>query len=237
MLDTPELTFSLLLWPTFLVFLNGALMTFAYICFETLREDPWWKLITVVYLLMCLGAYLQQLPDGAVNNPVTYWAYMVAFSGSLPVFLYVSVGAISAALAQLSLGYPAKDPLYSQRARWHRKLRRALRRGDLRLLEARLADLGDRPTDPVLRSQLIDLYLGLGDVDGALYHAYALVELLPRGHAHGYALYRLAQILVEQRKRLDAAQPYLRRIIRLYPRSFFASYARRLVNQFEAYAE
>lgn len=237
MTETPEYTFSLLLLPTFLVFLNGALMTFAYICFERLREDPWLKLGSVAWLLMCLGAYLQQLPDGATNQAVTYWAYMAAFSGSLPVLLYVGAGAVSTVMEQLSLGSRPIDPLHTQRARWHRKLRRALRRGDLRLLETKLTDVGDRPTDPVLRSQLIDLYLGLGDVENALYHAYALVELLPRGHAHGYALYRLAQILVEQRKRLDAAQPYLRRIIRLYPRSFFASYARRLVNQFEAYAE
>ena len=38
----------------------------------------------------------------------------------------------------------------------------------------------------------------------------------------------------DRQGRLDAAQPYLRRIIRLYPRSFFASYARRLVNKYEA---
>ena len=37
--------------------------------------------------------------------------------------------------------------------------------------------------------------------------------------------------------RLDSAQPYLRRILRTYPRSFFASYARRLINQYEAYAD
>ena len=42
---------------------------------------------------------------------------------------------------------------------------------------------------------------------------------------------------VDRLGNLEGAQPYLRRIIRTYPRSFFASYARRLVNQYEAYAD
>lgn len=234
---SPEATYLMLLWPTFLLFLNGALLTLAYACFETLRRDPWLKLVSVVYLLVCLAAFVQQLPSGLTYQPITYWAYMMAVSGSLPVFVYVSAGAISFAIERLSLHSHSADPRQSHRARWQRKLRRALRRGDFRLLEQKQKEVEARPTDANLRSQLIDLYLGLGDADGAMYHAYVMIELLPRGHAHAYALYRLSQILAERRNRLDAAQPYLRRIIRLYPRSFFASYARRLVNQYEAYAE
>lgn len=232
-----EHTFTSLLWPTFLAFTNGALVTFAFLCFETLRRDPWLRWASVLYLLMCLGAFVQQLPDEASHQPITYWLYMVAVVGSLPVFVYVLTGLVSAGAQRLSFGGSTPTPEQSQGARWRKRLRRALRRGDLRILEDKLQEVQERQTDPVLRGQLIDLYLSLGDADSASYHAYALVEMLPRGHAHGFALYRLAQILAERQKRLDAAQPYLRRIIRLYPRSFFASYARRLVNQYEAYAE
>ena len=93
------------------------------------------------------------------------------------------------------------------------------------------------PTDPTLRRELVELYLSRGEGTASLYHGYALVEMLPFGHAHAFALYRLTQILVDHLGQLEAAQPYLRRLIRTYPRSYFASYARRLVNQYEAYAD
>ncbi len=105
------------------------------------------------------------------------------------------------------------------------------------MLSRKLKELKNSATNPVLRRELIELFLARGELDSALYHSYALVELLPFGHAHAFALYRLAQILVDQLGDLESAQPYLRRIIRGYPRSFFASYGRRLVNQFEAYAD
>ena len=106
-----------------------------------------------------------------------------------------------------------------------------------RLLERKLRESKRRPTDATVRRELVELYLSRGDLQGALYQGYALVEMLPFGHAHAFALYRLAQILVDHLGQLEAAQPYLHRIIRIYPRSFFASYARRLVNQYEAYAD
>lgn len=226
---------SALFWPSLLAFINGALVSFAFACFDLMRRDPWLKLLSVGYLLLCLAAYAQQLPGPSPAIAVTYWAYMFAVSGSLPVFVYVAAGAVTHAFEQLLRHSPGTEP--TQRRRWQRRLQRALRRGDLRLLEQKLAEVGRHPTQPALRSQLIDLYLSVGDHSQAAFHAYALAEMLPRGHAHGFALYRLAQILAEKQRNLPAAQPYLRRIIRLYPRSFFASYARRLVNQYEAYAD
>ena len=61
--------------------------------------------------------------------------------------------------------------------------------------------------------------------------------MLPCGHAHALALFRLAQIIGTRQARPEAAQPHLRRIIRLYPRSIFAREARRLVHEYEAFAD
>ncbi|MEM7163988.1 MAG: hypothetical protein AAF581_00905 [Planctomycetota bacterium] len=232
-MHVPAAPFEAILWPTFVMFLNGAFVTLGFVCFETLRRDTLLKTVSVLYLLLCLGVYVQQLPMSPTDAAVSYWGFMAASSSSLPVFVYAALSFVLGVMAYF--GRP-RSREHRQLIKWQQRLRRALRRGDLRLLEEKLQEVREHPTHPTLRSQLIDLYLGLGETENALYHAYALVEMLPRGHAHGFALYRLSQIIAERQKQLPEAQPYLRRIIRLYPRSFFASYARRLVNQYEAYA-
>lgn len=232
-MPAPPTPFDVVLFPTLMMFLNGAFVTLAFLSFETVRRDVLLKTVATLYLVLCLGAYLQQLPMTPSDTAVSYWAFMAATSSSFPVFVYVTLSFVVGTMTYL--GQP-RSRERRKVIKWQQRLRRALRRGDTRLLEEKLAEVQLRPTHPTLRSQLIDLYLGLGETENALYHAYALVEMLPRGHAHGFALYRLAQIIAERQKRLPQAQPYLRRIIRMYPRSFFASYARRLVNQYEAYA-
>ena len=225
--------FDAILWPTFAMFLNGAFVTLGFVCFESMRREMWLKALATCYLVLCMVIYTQQLPMSPTDAAVSYWGFMAATSSSLPVFVYTALSIIIGVVTYF--GRP-RSREHRQLMKWQQRLRRALRRGDLRLLEEKLEEVQKHPTHPTLRSQLIDLYLGLGETDSALYHAYALVEMLPRGHAHGFALYRLSQIIAERQKQLPQAQPYLRRIIRLYPRSFFASYARRLVNQYEAYA-
>ena len=83
----------------------------------------------------------------------------------------------------------------------------------------------------------MELHLRLGDYQSALYQGYVLVDLLPAGPTQALLLYRISRVLVERLGNLAGAQPHLRRLIRLYPKTFFASYARRLVNHYEAYAD
>lgn len=137
-----------------------------------------------------------------------------------------------------SSGYSPRGGLLNSLALWKPQRRRSADRA----LQSKQVELEANPLDPRLRRELILLYLGRNEPQQAIYHSYALVELLPYGASHALALYRLCQLLVgprstRNRRELKIAQPYLRRLIRLYPRSFFASYARRLVNQYEAYAD
>ncbi|MEC7922999.1 MAG: hypothetical protein VX496_06325, partial [Planctomycetota bacterium] len=48
-------------------------------------------------------------------------------------------------------------------------------------------------------------------------------------------MYRAVYICVERRMSVKNALPLLRRMIRLYPRSYYAAYARRILNRYEAY--
>ena len=85
----------------------------------------------------------------------------------------------------------------------------------------------------MLRLELLELSMGLGEYGEALFHAHALDEFLPRGETHAFVLLRAAQILAEKQQRLAAAQPVLHRLIRLYPVSVHRDEADRLIRLFE----
>ena len=97
---------------------------------------------------------------------------------------------------------------------WRQRFYRGRER---RLIARKLREVRRDPENPVLRGDLIDLHLRRGELDRALYHAYAQVAFLPNGPAHAHALYRIAQIHVDHLGDLESAQPYLRRIIRSLP--------------------
>lgn len=109
--------------------------------------------------------------------------------------------------------------------------------GYRQLVQSKLEQIALYPQNVRLRKELMELHLRLGDYQNALYQGYVLVELLPAGPTQALLLYRISRVLVERLGNLAGAQPHLRRLIRLYPRTFFASYARRLVNHYEAYAD
>jgi len=102
-----------------------------------------------------------------------------------------------------------------------------------RLWEKKRNRLPSQSVDPILRLELLELSLGLGKYGEALYHAYALDELLPKGSTHAEVIYRQAQILAELQHRLAEAQPTLHRLIRLYPRSSHRQDAERLIRLYE----
>lgn len=120
---------------------------------------------------------------------------------------------------------------------WNWRVRRRLlfgsesRRRRLWLRKRRQLPL--RSTDPVLRLELLELSIGLGEFGEALFHAHALDELLPTGEIHAFALHRMAHVIAERQQRLAAAQPTLHRLVRLYPISTHRDDAERLIRLFE----
>ncbi|MFQ5654505.1 MAG: hypothetical protein ACE5GW_07220 [Planctomycetota bacterium] len=225
-----------LLMPTALSFLNGAALCFLFTSSRRLRQSVIVRAASLVYLLGCSVLYAVILAESSPLTPLAYLCVLMAVSGYLPLILYIGHSgfrrSLAPAIAARNRGWAG-----ARLGRWRRRLVYGGRRRKQRLLRSKLEECARKGSNAALRLELMELHWSLGELDEAAFHAYVLDELLPRGHSHCYALYRLSQILAERRKKLEEAQPYLRRLLRLYPRSYFASYARRLVNQCEAYAD
>ena len=93
------------------------------------------------------------------------------------------------------------------------------------------------PSNAGIHEKLGDLYARLGHWDAAAYEYRKAAEWLDRGYAQGHVLYKTARILIEKKDDVTGAIILLRRIVRLYPRSWFASYARRVLSHWEARQE
>ncbi|MEM7261761.1 MAG: hypothetical protein AAF488_07190 [Planctomycetota bacterium] len=222
------------LWVAGFCSLSGLILCLLFVQSERLREQRGARLAGSLGVVSGVGLYLfalSVLPAGQLETIAVSSVSLGALFGYAGVGSYLAFRASLDALQTVITRLPVDDS-----TRGSRLLRPSIA-GYQRLLAERQRELAFHPTDVRLRKELFEIHLELGDVEGALFHGYALVELLPHGPSHGLALYRLCQTLVDRANGLEIAQPHLRRIIRLYPRSFFASYARRLVSQYEAYAD
>jgi len=223
-----EISLTFLLVTLFCAATGGLLCTF-FARTPRLREHRSARLAGTLGVVSGVGLYLVVLAASGQHGTTTAaWLSISALSGYAVIAGYLASRATLDAWRTLTTRIPG-----GQRG----ALLRPSIAGYQRVLAERLHELQLRPTDARLRKEVTEILLELGEDQAAAYHAYALAELLPPGPSHGLALYRLCQTLVDRLNRLDQAQPHLRKIIRLYPRSFFASYARRLVNHFEAYAD
>ena len=101
-------------------------------------------------------------------------------------------------------------------------------------IKARLEALASNPGDVRAREELGDLYSSLGHHESASFEYRKAADWLDRGYAQSYLLYKAAHLLVEKKGEPGSAVILLRRIIRLYPKSCFAAYARRILNRYEA---
>ncbi len=175
----------------------------------------------VVYIALVVGA--------GTSVGLTAACLVLVFAVQFPIISHLILQEISAIL-------PAEVEREAEVA-WNWRVRRRLlfgsetRRRRLWLRKRKL--LPQRSIDPVLRLELLELCVGLGEYGEALYHAHALDELLPTGETHAFALHRMAHILAERQQRLAAAQPTLHRLIRLYPVSAHRDEADRLIRLFE----
>lgn len=197
------------------------------------------RLLTVTYATVQAGSYLTVVPTELYTNATAQWLMVGALFGPVLVVSAFLTEAVWLLWHRRSIDTSVE--ITTDGTPWS-EWRRSRLIHSTRSFQSKQLELETNPLDPRLRRELTLLHLGRGEPRSAIYHSYVLVELLPHGPSQALALYRLCQLLVgpsaeKNPRNLHAAQPYLRRLIRLYPRSYFASYARRLVNQYEAHAD
>ncbi|MGQ9588941.1 MAG: hypothetical protein ACUVYA_01460 [Planctomycetota bacterium] len=208
--------------------LVGAALSLAYRASPRLREEPVFHGITVFLALACLAIAVATEAE-AVRENLTRAAtrFVVFFAASL---FYVP------ALVFLALRYSelALERMMSAGSRKPPPRRAATQREEWQKIQKCLRALACDPTDARAREDLGDLYARLGFFDSAAYEYQKAARWVPRGYAHGLLLYKAAWILVERKRRVDSAVSVLRKIVSLYPKSFFAAYSRRVLNGYES---
>ena len=201
------------------------------------QRNPLWRHHRVVRLVALSTIFMALTLHIAVSISFGHALGAVFFSVVITLLAHLPIAAHlvthESALAAQSSELSHTDESLS----WVWSLRRRLLIGGesrrRRLWEKKRNKLPNQAVDPILRLELLELSVGLGKYGEALYHAYALDELLPKGNTHAEVIYRRAQILAELQQRLAAAQPTLHRLIRLYPQSSNRQEAERLIRLYE----
>jgi tetratricopeptide (TPR) repeat protein len=195
-----------------------------------LRENGWVQFVAVA---LSLSTALPVLAVSAADEAYLTEFHLAMrgffFLGAavchLPVLIHVAVlqGArLVERMTSASRGTAPPPPETSPREVWE---------GARRLLEALAAD----PLDHRIREALALKYLTLGCVDSAVREYRKAVECAERGYDHARLLYKAAWLLVETKRTTAPALSLLRALVRLYPKSYFAAYARRVISQYEAH--
>ena len=198
---------------------------------RTIREHPWCQFSAL------LMSFLAAIPALVVSSRELYMEFHLGFQGFLflasalchvPVWIYIAVfhsgrlaGIFFPAFTGSRLaGVPSGE--LSPMKEW-------------KLVEEHLRQLANNPLDARRRESLADSYLRLGTLDSAISEYRKAADSLDSGPEQARLLYRAAYVCVERRMSVKKALPLLRRLVRLYPRSYYAAYARRILNRYEAY--
>jgi len=210
--------------------LLGVGLCVAYYFSARLREEPFFHVFTVsVIFLAGLVAALGVAATGEVgafHRLGQFLIFVAATLSHLPVIVYLVLHYWELLLERItSPGSRAGPPRAPQTAReqWEQ-------------VRHHLETLSVEPTNVQAHDRLGDLYTKLGFLDAAVYQYLKAAEWIDRGYAHGHVLYKAARVIVEKRGDIQAALGLLRRIVRIYPRSYFSAYARRIINHHEAHA-
>lgn len=210
--------------------LLGISLGLAYRSYPKLRDQPSVQLATV---LLSIGAALPVLSTSGLEPGRLHVIYHLGFQGFLflaaslchvPVLVYISLYHWNRLLERLTSPgkneEPRRRPLNSRQA-W-------------RLVQSHLEALAKAPVNVYHREQLAEVYLRLGFVDSAIGEYRKAIECSERGYTQSRLLFKSSRLLIDKKGDIPAALPLLRRLIRLYPRSCFAAYARRIINHYEA---
>jgi hypothetical protein len=211
--------------------LLGLALSASYHWSPRLRESAAFHMLTVgVFLIAAVvatvGAKMEFDRLRAYHFGAQFFIFLGASLCYLPAALYLALHYLEVFLERIMLPASRQEtsnkPL-TQAQQWD-------------LVQSCLERLTRDPTDVTVRHRLADLYAHLGFADSAAYEYQKTAKWLERGYAHSLVLYKAARILVESGKDPSRAIVILRRIIRLYPRSCFAAYARRVLSHYEAHS-
>jgi tetratricopeptide (TPR) repeat protein len=212
--------------------LIGAFLEILYYASPRARQEPVIHLLTVLVIVLAVAAVgfaasieIQTIEPFQVGIP------FLLFAGAsllyLPLVIFLSLHYWEVLLAKLTSPGSTADP--PREPRGSREQWQAIRS----YLEALSID----PTNAAVHEKLGDLYARLGHWDAAAYQYRKAAEWLDHGYAQGHILYKTARILIEKKQDVSGSLVLLRRIVRLYPKSWFASYARRILSHWEARQE
>lgn len=210
--------------------LLGIALSLSYYLSPRLRESAAFHILTVgVFLIASVVATVGTKVEFDRLRAFHFGAQFFIFLGAslcyLPAALYLALYYLEMFLERIML--PASRQETSRRPQTQAE--------QWDLIQSCLERLTRDPTDSAVRHRLADLYAHLGFAESAAYEYQKTAKWLDRGYAHSLVLYKAARILVESGKGPSRAVIILRRIIRLYPRSCFAAYARRILSHYEAH--
>lgn len=211
----------------------GVALGWAYYAFPRARESAavQWGTLALILLAgrLCLAP---SSPDA--DGPASYGRYGLdglIFLGAtlchIPAVVYILVSQWNRLLEHLTSPGSTSDREKEKKPRSPEE--------EWVSVERHLEALRLDPVDAHQRHQLGECYLRLGLTDSALGEFRRAIECLERGYEEAYLLFKCSRLLIDHKRDVRQALPVLRRIIRVYPRSYFAAYARRVVNQYEAH--
>jgi tetratricopeptide (TPR) repeat protein len=207
-------------------FLGCALSTIYYVS-PRAREEFVIHLFTMLVMVFATGMALftaRADSGNAFDASTRFFLFLGACLCHAPVAIYILLHYGDALLEAMTSPGSRKGPPRPPegvREEWRR-------------IQGHLEALAVDPSDVGAHERLGDIYGRMGHFDAAVYQYLKAAEWLERGHTQAQILYKAARIIVERKKDTRGALILLRRIVRLYPKSCFAGYARRVLSQYEA---
>lgn len=212
----------------------GASMGLLFARSAPLRSDGRVQVLALILTFGCGVATLAYrdalpaVPSGdallAASPPAQGYVFLCAAVCHVPGVVYILLSAWNRLLERLT--NPGRRPEPTRPASEKEEWRRA---------EELSRALASDPIDPGLRRSLAETYLRLGHVDAALGELRRAAECAERGYEQASLLHKTARLLIDTKGDTRSALPVLRRLVRQYPRSYFAAYARRVMNQYDAH--
>ena len=207
-------------------FLGCALSTIYYVS-PRAREEFVIHLLTMLVMVFATGMALftaRADSGNAFDAGTRFFLFLGACLCHAPVAIYIILHYGDALLEAMTSPGSRKGPPRPPegvREEWRR-------------IQGHLEALAVDPSDVGAHERLGDIYGRMGHFDAAVYQYLKAAEWLERGHTQAQILYKAARIIVERKKDTRGALILLRRIVRLYPKSCFAGYARRVLSHYEA---
>ncbi|HZN60701.1 MAG TPA: hypothetical protein VFD71_21685 [Planctomycetota bacterium] len=210
--------------------LVGAVLSVAYYAAPKLRSEPVFHAMTLLVmvlacLVVALGATAEFETFGAFHRGLELFLFAGATLLYVPVIVYLMLhywGLLIECILSPGSRKESQRAPQGRREEWQR-------------IQACLETLAVDPTSAPTHEKLGDLYTGMGFLDSAVYQYQKAANWMETGYGQASVLYKAARVLIEKKSDVRGSLGILRRIVRLYPKSFFAAYARRVINQYEAH--